>query len=597
MELKKVHIENFRSIKRGEIFFDNRCRILVGKTGSGKSNLLKALSLLNEKTTNSIDDIRQNNPKEKPIENSFVSFYLDVSQKEIKDFYKLMKEKLSLEESEDDRSFQVNGIDISFWKICKELVRPCIYKVNLKDNTRGFLLQELKIKYKNIELKTTPEELGKEVKTELLRYLTESLPKTIYWKYSEEHFLPDRISITEFMKNPDTCPPLKNMFYYAGYSNISDAIQEANSRKKGIFNLLGNVSTLITEHLHNTWPEHEGINLELLPSGVDFIDINIKEENTWSYSQRSDGFKRFLSFLLEISVTLNTESNNPIILLLDEPGQGLHPSAEKDLLRELLNLAKTNYIVYSTHSPSMIDKDRVRRHIVLKKNNEISMLNQVEESQITDEEVIFQAMGYSIFDSLNKRNLLFEGWRDKKLFEIAIDYAPQKISYFKRDLQRLGKCHAQGVKDISNITPLLELAHRKCIIISDCDEPAKRHQKIFQDEKSYGIWKRYDEFITSLIFTSEDFIKPEFIKLITDHFSKKYPEKLKPLSLEELSNSPNGYITTFSNWLRAAGFNDAEIKESLNLIKEEIFNKLKGENIKDDYFDFILSLIKLLRTI
>ena len=44
MELKKIQIRNFRSIKSEDIVFSHNCLILLGKNEAGKSNLLKAVA-------------------------------------------------------------------------------------------------------------------------------------------------------------------------------------------------------------------------------------------------------------------------------------------------------------------------------------------------------------------------------------------------------------------------------------------------------------------------------------------------------------------------------------------------------------------------
>jgi predicted ATP-dependent endonuclease of OLD family len=49
------------------------------------------------------------------------------------------------------------------------------------------------------------------------------------------------------------------------------------------------------------------------------------------------------------------------ILLLDEPGLSLHPLAQRDLSAFFENLASTNQIVYTTHSPFLVDADMLDR--------------------------------------------------------------------------------------------------------------------------------------------------------------------------------------------------------------------------------------------
>lgn len=78
---------------------------------------------------------------------------------------------------------------------------------------------------------------------------------------------------------------------------------------------------------------------------------------------RSRGFVWFFSFLAWYS-RLKTTAQQRIILLLDEPGLSLHARAQEDLLRYFEDELKgTHQVVYSTHSPFMVDSrhfDRVR---------------------------------------------------------------------------------------------------------------------------------------------------------------------------------------------------------------------------------------------
>jgi 5S rRNA maturation endonuclease (ribonuclease M5) len=75
---------------------------------------------------------------------------------------------------------------------------------------------------------------------------------------------------------------------------------------------------------------------------------------------RSTGLQWFLSFFLVFLVESRGEHANAI-LLLDEPGHSLHPLAQRDLSAFFANLSKTNQIVYTTHSPFLIDADRLER--------------------------------------------------------------------------------------------------------------------------------------------------------------------------------------------------------------------------------------------
>lgn len=76
--------------------------------------------------------------------------------------------------------------------------------------------------------------------------------------------------------------------------------------------------------------------------------------------QRSKGFQWFFSFYLVFLVESGA-GHSSAILLLDEPGLHLHPTAQQELVAFLAKLSKTNQLVYTTHSPFLIDGERLSR--------------------------------------------------------------------------------------------------------------------------------------------------------------------------------------------------------------------------------------------
>lgn len=75
---------------------------------------------------------------------------------------------------------------------------------------------------------------------------------------------------------------------------------------------------------------------------------------------RSTGLQWFLSFYLVFLVESHGDHRRSI-LLLDEPGMSLHPLAQRDLSAFFENLAGTNQILYTSHSPFLVDADRLER--------------------------------------------------------------------------------------------------------------------------------------------------------------------------------------------------------------------------------------------
>ncbi len=75
---------------------------------------------------------------------------------------------------------------------------------------------------------------------------------------------------------------------------------------------------------------------------------------------RSTGLQWFLSFYLVFLVESLGE-HKEAILLLDEPGMSLHPLAQRNLSAFFESLSSTNQIIYTSHSPFLVDADRLER--------------------------------------------------------------------------------------------------------------------------------------------------------------------------------------------------------------------------------------------
>ena len=432
----------------------------------------------------------------------------------------------------------------------------------------------------------SPEDLNHLVATAFHRLLDEQMPTVIFWEYDEDQLLPGKISTSQFSNDPDTCLPLKHMFQLAGYDDPSAAITAALERSNGMRNLLRRISRISTRHLHRVWKEYGDLELELVENG-DRINAHVLDRyNTYDLSRRSDGFKRFIAFLLHISVKAQTDDLTNALYLDDEPDIGLHPSGARYLRDELVKVSRENHVVYATHSIFMIDGENLHRHLIVSKKNEVTSVEEANESNFSKEEVIFKALGYSLFEHLSAVNILFEGWRDKRLFEVALAGSHPKCRKLRNAFATIGRCYAHGAKDVGRITAMLELARRACVIVSDNDQPAREQQRAY---RGYGKWLRYDQVLGGdKVVTGEDFVTDAAFGSMLERIRRK-EERLASSPLPDLSNN-RGKLHSISGWLSRAGFRSDEIKEILKQIKDTVFAKLTPTHIAPHYFDFLAAL-------
>jgi len=94
MELSKIVIKNFRSIKDEQISFDSNCLILLGKNEAGKSNILKAIAAVFGNYPVQDKDKRKRIDTEK-IDDYFVRAVLRLSKAEIQTIVNRLKKQFT----------------------------------------------------------------------------------------------------------------------------------------------------------------------------------------------------------------------------------------------------------------------------------------------------------------------------------------------------------------------------------------------------------------------------------------------------------------------------------------------------------------------
>lgn len=108
-----------------------------------------------------------------------------------------------------------------------------------------------------------------------------------------------------------------------------------------------------------------------------------KTSNTKSInlSQRSDGFKWYLSLYLTLYEYLEEiDADFKNILLLDEPNLYLHPGAQKNLLYNVFYKDFSNVqVIYTTHSPYMIDINNSFSIRIVEKKEQTKVYNSTRE--------------------------------------------------------------------------------------------------------------------------------------------------------------------------------------------------------------------------
>ena len=150
-----------------------------------------------------------------------------------------------------------------------------------------------------------------------------------------------------------------------------------------------------------------------------YLDIRVEDTRhafTNNFGQRSSGFRWFFSFLA--AFTEFEGRNEPVVVLLDEPGLTLHARAQGDLLRFINErLASAVQVLYTTHSPFLVETDKIDRVRIVEDGGPQTGATVTQEALTVGESSIFPlqaALGYDIAQHLfiGQTNLLVEGPSD-----------------------------------------------------------------------------------------------------------------------------------------------------------------------------------------
>lgn len=200
------------------------------------------------------------------------------------------------------------------------------------------------------------------------------------------------------------------------------------------------VSISLTDQIMAFWKQNENlevvVDIQADPSDVApfnngpnlYLRIANRRHRgvTTPFRQRSRGFIWFFSFLVwfdsvQHQLAESKQVDRPIILLLDEPGLSLHALAQQDFLRYIEDLGERHQVLYSTHSPFMVDQfPRIR--LVEDRPDEGTVITDTVVG--ADARTIFPlqaALGWTIAQNLfiAERNLLVEGPADLLYLQVV----------------------------------------------------------------------------------------------------------------------------------------------------------------------------------
>ncbi len=312
---------------------------------------------------------------------------------------------------------------------------------------------------------------------------------------------------------------------------------------------------------------------------------------------RSKGFQWFFSFYLVFLVE-SEEGHKDAVLLLDEPGLNLHPTAQQELITFFENLSEKNQLLYTTHSPFLIDGEHIHRVRPVTEDDSGHSRISID-SWPKDRETIFPlqaAAGYAMVRGLfrHKKNILVEGMSEYYYLHALAHQCHRTNRLSLPDDVYITPCG--GTKLVGHIASLF-LGQEVCpLVLLDGDDAGRVRRDILLKE----LYAGYEEAVVMLDevlgrdgdkveiedILGEDIIIPAVSALINHEIvlfednrkAGSLPDQIRACAKQLSIQLPDGWkpsvaIRLVSDWAEKGTLLDDSVLDRAALLFETIRNR------------------------
>ncbi|GFM87973.1 hypothetical protein PSCICO_33720 [Pseudomonas cichorii] len=317
-------------------------------------------------------------------------------------------------------------------------------------------------------------------------WLKPRLPK--YWYFDEYYPLSGEINISQLETTPKG-EQQKTALALFEMARIKPAevLKSSTQDYERYVAMLEASSNKVSKEMFKYWSTNANLDFDFKIKDVPiqnggaqkYLDVRVKSQRhkiSLPLDRRSKGFNWFFSFIVWFS-KIQSDKNSNYVLLLDEPGLNLHASAQADLLRFIEDLSETYQVIYTTHSPFMINTKSLNRVRTCFETDEGTVIS--DSIQEKDPKTLFPlqaALGYDIAQNLfvSSSNLLVEGPADLIYLTVLSSHLESKgRKYLNPEITIVP---VGGLDKVSTFISLLRGSKLKvaCLLDTFTDQRGKR---------------------------------------------------------------------------------------------------------------------------
>ena len=554
MQLQSFEIHNFRSIEYVKCAISPQITVLAGKNEAGKTTILQALGALNrdwqykesdipqhvendgkfilkclfkisedqkaslskkfgaESPSNISDElviIRSNKEPQFVVEGKFMENMMEIISTTVNtDYIKTLMITANT-------ALQMKGIPLAFQNVDNFEFTPIGIQTKINEangivnwinaNNPGLIVELNSIMVpvnNNLTRAFATVNKPQNLKDELLKLV----PRVILFS-SFNDILPSQIQYTEFVNVAALKQNNRIVDDLAQLSGLDrQKLSTGDSQNKA--NLMNKASKISSDEFGKHWHQSP-IEISFRADGplVLFFIQDKGKEVLYRPDQRSKGLQWYISFFLR----LTSEGEENKILLIDEPGLYLHAKAQLDVLGLLEELAEKNQIIFTTHSPYLIDASKLGRLRLVTNNSktgntEINNFNTNADTETLTP--IITAIGLDVtkgFAFPNKKNVVVEGVSDYYYLQAMLHYLKNNEKYDFPDDIIFIPC--VGNNNVGTVVSLLHAYGLNYKILLDRKGTAKTKNALIKDGiaemKIISVGKNSSDSIEELFDTKD----------------------------------------------------------------------------------------------
>ncbi|UUZ70870.1 AAA family ATPase [Polaromonas sp. P1(28)-8] len=327
------------------------------------------------------------------------------------------------------------------------------------------------------------------------------------------------------------------------------------------------VSISLTDQIMEFWKQNEDLEVEVdikadtndeppFNSGPNLY-LRIKNRRhrgvSTPFDQRSRGFIWFFSFLVWFDSVQHQldpsgkKAGQKLILLLDEPALALHALAQADFLRYIDRLAEDHQVLYTTHSPFMVNSDRL--HQVRMVEDKLKVGTVVSDNLSgSDPRTIFPlqaALGWTMAQNLfiSERNLLVEGPSELIYLQLASGFLEAGgAAGLRSDVTIVP---TGGLDNVATFVALLGASGLKLAVLHDYSgSPEQKlaalvRQKLLAEKALFNVSQFHEPGNSEAVGKPSDIEDLLPMSLYLDYFNTTFSTQLGGISVSE-SDLPAG---------------------------------------------------------